>query len=64
MVLYVDGERSLLNFISNPNCNQDFNESILETISKSEKTLKILLNICGDVNAAGGLTCGQSPILK
>ena len=42
-------------FIPNPKCNQDFNETILETLSMSEKALKILLNIFGNVNAAGRL---------
>ena len=36
-------------------CNQDFNETILETLSMSEKSLKILLNIFCNVNAAGKL---------
>ena len=30
----------------------DFNENILETLSMSEKALKILLNIFGNINAA------------
>ena len=55
LVVYVDGERPLLVFILNPKCNQDFNETILETLSMSEKALKILLNIFGNVNAAGRL---------
>ena len=42
-------------FIPNPKCNQDFNETILETLSMSEKALKILLNFLGNVNAAGRL---------
>ena len=42
-------------FLPNPKCNQDFNETILETLSMSEKALKILLNIFGNVNAAGRL---------
>ena len=42
-------------FFPNPECNQDFNETILETLSMSEKALKILLNIFGNVNAAGRL---------
>ena len=45
MVVYLDGERPLFIFIPNPKCNQDFNEFILETLSMSEKTLKILSNI-------------------
>ena len=42
-------------FIPNLKCNQDFQESILETLSISEKVLKILSNIFGNVNAAGRL---------
>ena len=52
LVLHVDGERPLFVFILNPKCNQDFNETILETLSMSEKALKMLLNIFGNVNAA------------
>ena len=48
----MDGERSFFFFIPNPKCNQDFNETILETLSMSEKALKILLNISDNVNAA------------
>ena len=55
MVVYVDGERPLFVFIPNPKCNQDFNETILETLSMSEKALKILLNIFGNVNTTGRL---------
>ena len=51
----MDGEKPLFVFIPNPKCNQDFNETILETLSMSEKALKILLNIFGNVNAAGRL---------
>ena len=50
---YMDGERPLFVFIPNPKCNQDFNETILETLSMSEKAFKILLNIFSNVNAAG-----------
>ena len=42
-------------FFPNPKCNQDFNETILETLSMSEKILKILLNIFGNANVAGRL---------
>ena len=42
----------------------DFNETILETLSMSEKALKILLNIFGNVNTAARLAWGQPPILK
>ena len=52
-MVYVDGERPLFVFIPNPKCNQDFNKTILETLSMSKKTLKILLNIFDNVNAAG-----------
>ena len=51
----MDGERLLFIFIPNPKCNQYFNKTILETFSISEKALKILLNIFGNVNAAGRL---------
>ena len=64
VVVYVDGERPLFVFISNPKCNQDFNETILETLSMSEKALKVLLNIFGNVSAAGRLVWGQPSILK
>ena len=55
MVICLDGERPLVVFIPNPTCNQDFNETILETHSMSEKGLKILSNIFGNVDAAGKL---------
>ena len=64
VVVYVDGERPLFVLIPNPKCNQDFNEFILETLSMLEKALKILLNIFGNVNAAGRLVWGQPSILK
>ena len=64
VVVYVDGERPLFIFIPNPKCNQDFNETILETLSMSEKILKILLNIFGNVNVAGRLWWGQPSTLK
>ena len=48
----LDGDRILFVFIRNPKCNQDFNETILETLSISEKALKMLLNILNNVNAA------------
>ena len=51
----MDGERPLFVFKTNPKCNQDFSETILETLSMSEKALKILLNIFGNLNAAGRL---------
>ena len=49
----MDGKRLLFVFIPNPKCNQDLNETILGTLSMSEKALKTLLNIFGNVNAAG-----------
>ena len=63
VVVYVDGEKPLFVFIPNPKCNQDFNETILETLSMSEKILKILLNIFGNVNVAGRLWWGQPSTL-
>ena len=48
---YMDSERPLFVFIPNPKCNQDFNETILETLSMSGKAFKILLNIFSNVNA-------------
>ena len=64
VVVYVDSERTLFVFIPNPKCNQDFNEFILKTLSMLEKAWKILLNIFGNVNAAGRLVWGQPSILK
>ena len=64
VMVYVDGERPLFVFILNSKCNQDFNETILGTLSMSEKALKILLNIFGNVNGAGRLVWGQPSILK
>ena len=52
LVVYVNGERPLFGFIPNSKCNQDFNETILQTLSMSEKALKMLLNISDNVNAA------------
>ena len=48
----MDGESHLFVFIPNPKCDQDLNETILKTLSMSEK---ILLNVFGNVNAAGTL---------
>ena len=48
----MDGDRSFFVFIPNPKCNQDFNETILETLSMLEKAFKVLLNISDNVNAA------------
>ena len=41
VVVYVDCERPFFVFIPKPKCNQDFNETILETHNMSEKALKI-----------------------
>ena len=48
----MDVERSLVVFIPNGIYNSDFNETVLETLSMSEKALKMLLNFSGNVNAA------------
>ena len=48
----VYGERPLIVFIPNGKYKSDFNETILETLSMSEKALKMLLNISSNVNAA------------
>ena len=64
VVVHVDDERTIFVLIPNPKCNQDLNETILETLSMSEKDLKALLNIFGKVNAAGRLVWGQPSILK
>ena len=55
LVVYVDGERPLFAFIPNPKYNQDFYKTILETLSLSEKALKMLLNISDNINAAARL---------
>ena len=52
VVVYVDGERPLFVFISNPKCNQNVNETILETLRMLEKALKILLKIFGNIDVA------------
>ena len=51
----MDGDRPLFVFIPNPKCNHDFNGTISETLRMLKKALKILLNIFGNVNAAGRL---------
>ena len=51
----MDGERSLFVFIRKLNRNLYFDETMLETLSMSEKSLKILLNIFGNANAASRL---------
>ena len=45
VVVYVDGERPLFVFIPQLNRNLYFDETILESLSMSEKSLKILLNM-------------------
>ena len=64
LVVNVNGERPLFVFIPNSKCNQDSNETILKALNMSEKSLKILLNIFGNVNAASRLVWGQPSILK
>ena len=64
VMVYLDGERPFPVLLPNPKCNHDFNETILETLSMSEKALKILLNIFCNVKAAGKLVWGQLSILK
>ena len=51
----MDGKRLLLVFIPNPKCNHGFNETILETLSMSEKAIKMPLNISDNVNTAARL---------
>ena len=51
----MNGEIPLFVFIPNSRCNQDSNETILKALNMSEKSLKILLNIFGNVNAASRL---------
>ena len=55
LVEYVDDGRSIFVFVPNPKCNHDSDETILETYSMSEKALKVLLNIFGNVNATARL---------
>ena len=55
----VDVERSLVVFIPNGIYNSDFHETILETLSMSEKALKMLLNFSGNVNAAARVAWAQ-----
>ena len=55
LVKYIDDGKPLFVFIPNPKCNHNSNETILETLNISEKALKILSNIFGDVNAASRL---------
>ena len=52
---YIDDGKPLFVFILNPKCNHNSNETILETLNMSEKALKILSNIFGNVNAASRL---------
>ena len=51
MVEYADDGRLLFLFIPNPKCNHDSNGTILESLCMSEKALKMLLNVFGNVNA-------------
>ena len=46
----MNAERHLFDFIPNSKRNQDFNETILQTLSMSEKALKMQLNISDHVN--------------
>ena len=55
LVEHVDDGRPIFVFIPNPKCKHDPNETILETLSMSEKAVKMLLNIFGNVNAAARL---------
>ena len=64
LVEYVDDRRSLFLFIPNPKHNHDSSEPILETLSMSEKALKMLLNIFSNANAAARFAWGQPSILK
>ena len=59
LVEYADDGRPLFVFIPNPKCNHDSNKTILETLSMSEKALKMLLNIFCNVNAAARFAWGQ-----
>ena len=52
----MDDERPLFVYIPNPKYNQVFNETILETLNRSENVLKMLLNIFDTVDAADRLT--------
>ena len=62
-MVYVDDGRPLFIFIPNPKRNQDFNETILETLSMSEKALKMQLNISDNINAvAARLAWGHSSL--
>ena len=54
-VEYVDDGRPLFVFIPNSKCKHDSNETVLETLSMSEKLVKMLLNIFGNVNVAARL---------
>ena len=51
----MDDGRPLFAFIPNPKCNQDSYDTILETLSMSEKALRLLLNIFDNANAAARL---------
>ena len=63
VMVYVGDKRPLFVFffflfLPNPKCNQNFNQNILETLSMLQKALQLLLNIFGNVNAAGRLLWG------
>ena len=55
LVVYVDGGRPLFVLIPKLNCNQDFNKTVLETLSMPETSLKMLPNISGNANPAARL---------
>ena len=55
LVVYVDGGRPLFVLIPKLKCGQDFNKTILETLSMPEKSLKMLSKISGNVNPAARL---------
>ena len=63
LVVYVDGDRPLFVFISNPKCHYGF-KIFLEKLSMSEKAIKMLLNTSGNVSAAARLVWIQPSILK
>ena len=55
LLVCLDGGRPFFVFIPNTKCNQDFNETILEILSMSEKASKMLLNISRNVSPAARL---------
>ena len=56
LLVFVDDGRPLLVFVPNSNCNQEFNETIIETHSMPGKALKMLLNISGNITAGARFT--------